>query len=479
MAVKPILEINVDDSKFKAFKESFEAYTDKLEEMPEAWRKLGEAMGLAGAKFQTSGEASASALERSAKALEEIVASLNDASHAQRNLGRETHVTHSAFKGLVSEAKGLGQFLMGAGRTLLKLSGGIGLLGLGGGLGLFGLAESAYQRQRGALGLGLSPGQVSAFSTHLSPFVNAEGLLSGAANARNDLTKWWAFSAMGIPVNRAINENPENLSFDLINSARRIWSHGPQTLQYAQARGLTQFFSLDELRRLAATSPADLQKAENLARTDAGTLGFSRTAGNEWTNLRVQLKRAGIAIESTLIEGLGGLAPKFAHLSEALAGDLVKILNSKGTQKIIGDLVSGMGKFADFIDSPKFLNDVKTFEDGIADLAKAIGWVSAKADFSPTDWGKAWGDIGWWAKRGWNDISDLWNFKTTPLSGSQKSHLPAPARLFEEGVDAVKKEYHHYFGPRQSRNMGRPSVTVRVENHVGAKIAVSANAAAH
>ena len=367
MAKRSIIDIDVNDEKFKEFLKIFHEYRESLEEMPEAWKKLGEAMGGTGSSFNKSATATMKVLQESAMNIAGMADSLHKAVKAQEQFYHATTVSNSGMNRLVRSSSTLGKTLFSIGKELFKLA---SIGAIGGAVGMFGLGDSAYRRQREARGLGLSTGQISAFKTYMAPYVEPGDLLNRAANARNDITKWWALSAMGIPIGKAQHENAEQLSFDLINQARKIWKQGPQTLQYAEARGLTAMgFSLDDLRRLANTPGSQLRSAEANAMRSAGAMGFSSKVGDEYTRMIVTLRKAGVVIESVLIKGLAPLAKPLSDMAIAFSKDFAAWVGSSDAKKTIANFGEEMREFFHFLES-------KRLHDDLRDLAKAIEIVT-------------------------------------------------------------------------------------------------------
>lgn len=376
MSKRSIIEIDVHDEKWSKFMESFDAYEKALGDMPEEWRKIGQTLGHVGGVFGDGAKEVMKILEGSAANLSEMGQNIKNATHGMNQFSRSASVAKSGLGGLARDAKSIAKTIFSMGAGLFKLAGIGSILGI---LGApFLLGESAYRRQKESLGLGMTPGQVSAFDVHMSPFVsNPKSVLETAANAKNDISKWPWLAAMGIDVGRAIKKNPEDLSFEMINNARSIWKRagetGQQTIQYAEARGLTQMgFSLDDLRRLASISRPQLMAAETSARADAGALGFSRKVGDEWTNLVVTLKKAGAEIESVLIRGLAPLAPEFAKFATDMAADFVKFVQSRGFHKVIGDIKTDLLGLEKFLQSKKVQGDLKDFASAVMEVTHDI-----------------------------------------------------------------------------------------------------------
>ena len=131
---RPIITIEVDDTEFKKFKREFEAFKNGGGVMR---------LGAAGAGMFRSSDIPGVGLVRAMETLGE-------------RIGRLTG-TISAFG--------------------LRIAAG-GIFGTGA------IGVSAFSRYREATGLGVTPGQLSAFAAYYSPLVNGGDVLSRVANAR-------------------------------------------------------------------------------------------------------------------------------------------------------------------------------------------------------------------------------------------------------------------------------------------------------
>src|ERR1700761_7939233 len=116
MAVKPIVEIEVNDAAFQRFTELFNDYHAKLEEQPEAWQRLNEAMGGGAEALREGALGAKEALALAGAQAILIVEELKNATKGQSDFGRETERSHKGMKGLAQTAKGLGSTIFGRGK---------------------------------------------------------------------------------------------------------------------------------------------------------------------------------------------------------------------------------------------------------------------------------------------------------------------------------------------------------------------------
>ncbi|WP_430229716.1 hypothetical protein [Paraburkholderia tropica] len=185
MTAKSIIQIDVEDSQFRAFYDLYQVYQDHLAQAPDDWKAAGEAINEAAGEMDVFSESAKSSKEfllasatqtsiiadeirKASIANNALLESLIKNTKAQKNFSDETERGNESLKKMKENAEGVAGSVFGIGKWLLKLGAwGAGLAGLGGilsGLGLKDLASSAVDTQRSARGLGMTPGQLTAFN---------------------------------------------------------------------------------------------------------------------------------------------------------------------------------------------------------------------------------------------------------------------------------------------------------------------------
>ncbi|HQT89602.1 MAG TPA: hypothetical protein PK677_13805 [Acidiphilium sp.] len=255
---------------------------------------------------------------------------------------------------------------------------GVGLAGIGGAIGLDDLAGSALNRQRSARGVGMTPGQAASFSTNFNQFGNADAFAANIANARNDVSKRWVFAGLGIGQNALQHDSNFQLSLDAEKKMQIALKAMPRAdwMNEAQARGYNLLASTEQMRLDRHTSVSRMNSAVVNARNDVHSVGFSSAVGRDWINLDIQLRKAGIEIESSLITGLHRLAPVLTRVSAEASHWVAAFAKGPEMGKIVGDVEGGLKTFAKFIGSGSFQKDLTAFETSIGDLAGEIGAVA-------------------------------------------------------------------------------------------------------
>lgn len=367
MAVKSILDIEVNDSSFKAFNALFEKYQGQVKKMPAAW---------ADAEKATKGTSSLFADMTAALLAQNQL--LQDRGKAQDKEARTTQSLARTWTGIARTTHTVASNIVHATTSLLKWAGILGavggLLGAGGLYGIDRLALSVGGSRRAAQGVGADIGGQTALRLNYSRYFDTDSALEKIADAKSDFSKRWAFSALGV---NPEGKDPTSLATELAARAKAKFDASDQSQQFADANGLSTFFSMDELRRLHATSASDLAASQGRFGQDRGTVGPSDAVASKWQNFAIQLDRAGSQLETVFVNGISKLVGPLGQLSEGFTNAVSAFLQSPLLKGWIDSLAAGLDKFATYINSPDFQTDVKSFIDNVAALAHAVGAAAA------------------------------------------------------------------------------------------------------
>lgn len=339
MALKSIYDIEVNDAAFKRFTELFDKHKEALKKMPGAWAEVS--------KSQKEGSAAMEDMSASVIAVSEILESTN--TEAEK-LARHSTTSSRMWTVLASSSTLFANNIARAAQTELhsaELSGVVGgLLGAGGLYGLDRLALGAGGLRRTVTGLGTGAGAFQALGVDFNRYFNTGQAAQTALETRSDYSKRWIYSSLGI--------NPDgmdtsDLALSVADRARSMFQQSDHSAQFAHARGLDQFFSIEDLTRMAGTSGEEWQKARGQYATDKGTLGLQDNTLRKWQDFERQLDLAGAKIKTTFIDGLTPLVPSLEKLSDGLSTAIKKIMVNPNTAKFIADMGVAAEHFADFV----------------------------------------------------------------------------------------------------------------------------------
>ncbi|HDV5959289.1 TPA: hypothetical protein ACMFR0_004448 [Yersinia enterocolitica] len=380
MAAKSIIDIDVNDDKFQSFMEKFNEYQAALEELPEAWRGLAHGATDATketAKAKAEGDLLAKAFSDGAIAiltinsgLDRLTESLDRANKSQEDFNKKTRSSKGFLSDATKDAKSLAGHIRDATTSLLSWGGIVGLftgvLGVGGLFGINRLASGAASQRFTTLGLGTTSGGLDSTAINYQRALsNPTGTLGAIRDSQLDLSKRWQFQAMGI---NNPDQDPAKLLPQMIRNARDIFVKNGSNLQGAEAHGLTNFFTLDDLNRFKNMSDAEIDSMEKRAAQDSKQLQLSDQIQKQWTDFNVQLQRSGYSIENSFIRGLAPLAPQLTRLSDSVSGMIDSFLKSPELGKWIDGLSQGIQKFGEYLASPSFRTDIDSFMKSIRDM---------------------------------------------------------------------------------------------------------------
>lgn len=469
MTAKSIIQVAVDpEGNFKAFYELYQEYQAHLESAPEEWRKTGEAIEGAGEGMQGFAESSLASKEFLAIAATqaEIIAkeirgaavsnnalleSLLKNTAAQKNFADESERGNNALKQMKKHAEGVAGSIFGIGKWLIKMGAwGAGLAGLGGllsGFGLKELASSAVDTQRGARGLGMTPGQLTAFRQDFGGRYLDESVLGSVANAQNSfIGRVWLSRAAGQNMGQVESEDPGQLAAQLAIRAHDWWQNTPanmRTSEMLQSSGFAQSgFSLAMMRQLGNTPIGELQRAASQYQSDQGRFAVGDRGTDAWYGFLRQIKDAGNVIETDLKNRLVSLAPNLQHFIDVIGKDAMKLIDQIFTPQNLGALESGIDKLSEYLGSKEFAQNIKEFGGAVSNIAQDAKALASLLDklASPfksklaEDTAKQQQELGGGlidaAKNiAHGNFSAAWKALNAPISDGATPSAPAPSPL--------------------------------------------------
>lgn len=401
MAAKSIVEIDVQDEKFQSFLEKFNEYQKALGELPEQWRGAVHGLGEAAKETErvrdgTEGITKAfadgvAALASVNDGLDRLNGNLEKATKTQMEFNKKSGGARNFLNKASKDAKSLAGHIKDATTSLLSWGTVLGLFsGLAGAGGLWGLnhlAGNASAQRFTAMGLGTTAGGLNSTAVDFQKALgNPVGTLGAIRDAQLDLSKRWQFRAMGVD---NPDRDPAELLPEMIKAARDIFVRNGSTQQGAEAYGLTNYFTLDDLNRFKKMSDEEIDAMAKQAQQDTRRLQLTDQQLRQWQDFNIQLDRSKVSIGNTFIRGLAPLAPELGKLSDAFSGAIETVLKSPELGKWIDGLSDGIRRFGNYLASPEFQKDVEAFISGVERLGRVIGkvidWISGKSDITADD----------------------------------------------------------------------------------------------
>lgn len=367
MAVKSIIDIDLNDSAFKRFTAAWAAWRKQAEKPLASLSKDVSVL-----KSQTEVMSAQTAFLRAQRKLEQ---------EKEESLGRQL----SIWGAIATRTRDFSDRLRGVHTLLTRMGVGTaiaGILGVGSLWGLDRLAGTVGAGRRGAQGLGVSYGQARAFNLNFERLVDAPGLLSGVAGALASPGGAVPFGYLGLDQQAMQRKGAAGAGVDVIKALKHIADTKPERLwsSIIQAGQLDRFnVSTEDFRRLRATSPGELKGFIGSYGADVRTLNVSEKAQKALQDFAIQMDRVGGRIETIFGERLAKLAPGLTHLSDSVAKALDTFLGkADGINTGLTKFGQGIEQLAVYVGSDDFQTKIKNFVTGVGELTDSVLWALRK-----------------------------------------------------------------------------------------------------
>lgn len=334
---KSVIEIDVNDEKFKAFVASF--------------NKFNEAIADVNAQMAELGKKTTEAADTGEKGFKKFTRELSDfKAKAQDSV--------APFVKIASVTKQIALSVAGTAFSLAKWAA-FGAIGSGFGLGT--LASSVVNTRREALAYNTTPGALRAARVAYGRYADVDALLGNIAGTQFNPETASAYSVLGITGQR--NKSPIQLLNEI---ARQSAAKYEQYKSNPEALRLISPLLSPEQMRIFAGSRGELGEA---AKTQARLAPGYETTDKAFQNFYTALHEAGETIETSMIGALNKLTPVLSQLALKIADIFKKFTNSPDFDRIMDDMSNAILKFVNYLSSPEFNEDLKQFGSLVSDLA--------------------------------------------------------------------------------------------------------------
>jgi len=380
MAVRrSVLEIDVQDEKFKTFLKDYQKFQASAAKLP----AIAQAFAAGMAQQQANARRAAAAASAMA----------NESGRLARSWAAASRYTKDVYTNVTNTVARLGRFVGISG----GVSGLIGGLITGGAIwGLERLAGGANQARRQTMGLGLGYGQQKAFGLAYERLIDSTGFLGGVSTGRGNIASGAATALYTLGINPMGGGNTGDVAQDALARIRNLAKKTPESQLgiIAQGYNLGELgIGVEDLRRLRTMSDAEFKKYQQDYTSRSKSLDVQDDTLRKWQDLDVQLDAAGQKIKKIFVDGLVPLAEPLGKLSNAF-GDMLKSIVGSGMFKdTIEAVASGLKWFGEYLSDGRFKEDVKVFVESIGMLARktveALRWLGlipdAKGSVDPTN----------------------------------------------------------------------------------------------
>jgi len=378
MAVKSVVDIEVNDASFKDFVALFNKYNTALGKMPGVWNSTTDSI-------QTTGKKTDS-LTAAVEALSKI---LGKQITEQSKMRKEIDNTNKSMTDLGKSATRVYDTIRGITTSMLKwgtITSAFGLVsGATGFLGFEALARAASSSRTSAMSVGVSPSEFQAANIAYARIPNAGGMLSRLADIQQDPVRTAILAnRLGISQSDVVNKSPFELMQQVVPALHERYQTLPKgaQLQWAESLGLSDIADTSQLRTIGGMSGAELQELQSSAARYKQTLGANADVDKQYQDFISKFDEMWQEIKNRLTTGLVGLAEPLGKLTTAFGRLLESGLESKAFSEGITAFAKAINSFADYMKTDKFSKDVESLWNsvegvaiGLSRLAKKLGWM--------------------------------------------------------------------------------------------------------
>ena len=442
MVAKSVIDIDINDAKFKEFLKLFDKYKDALKTIPKGWGSANSAIQdttesmdeLADSAENVDDEISKieKTLRKIPKSVDPLVDKLDKTRLILRKTDESSLKTTGNFDKIVKNSKSIASNITAASFGLLKM-GGLAVsfgaaLATGAILGMDKISTGASDLRNQSLSSGATPGELQSAKINYGRYGDVESTLNNIIGAQTDLSKQWAFGTLNS------NQSPVKLLPQILQRAAQVWKEGPQASaqQRLHATGLDQFVSVGQARLYAQLSPKEMAENNKASAADSISLNVRDKTLKQWQDLNVQLERSKASVNNSLIVGLGGATPIVESFSKALSdathavlvgngkiNDNTGIINSASGFSVNSllhpSLYSAKSSLTGGVLPPDSLNNLKVKKMGLVNIKDIPNYENLKPG-NHVDSGMR-GASNKSVTPAWNPTSISLNVKTTKVPG--------------------------------------------------------------
>ena len=376
MAVKSIIDIEVNDAAFKSFVALFDRYKKDLNGLPKLWDKTSQ-------QIENTADRSKdllSAIETQTNLLNKQLITqikihdvLKDSDRSMVKMNKTTSTLHENIKGITVS-------MLKWGTVAGLVTGAFSLLtGATGFFGLDALARGASQTRQQAGELGINPNELQAAQTAYRRLPGASSALSGIASAQTSATRRAYMSAfLGIDAadiqNKSAAELMPQTMMALQSQAQGILSTNPEQFEtFAASRHLTDFMSVQQLRQLARMQPGELGGLNEQFSKNLNTLDLTDKTVSAWDTFLDKLGVASAQLQDTLITKLTALAGPIGNVVEAFTNLVSSGLSNPAFKEGLSTFAKWINEFAVTLGKPETAKAMGDFANKIVEVVKSIG----------------------------------------------------------------------------------------------------------
>lgn len=359
MALKSIVEIDIDDTKFKE------------------WLATAHKLTL-GINAPTGASASASTtsdIKFNAEKEKQHKKDKKEWSETDTHRKQESKSRKATLESLKNFTYSVGSFSA----SLAKWSLGIGTgVVAGAGFGYMRGARETQDEFRRSKELGVNVGQMKALQDTLAPLMDVNTTLANFAEAATDISK--SVSLGMLSQEERIGKTPTEMMLAMIPKLKseltKVGGSDIALQQYMEANKLTDLFSMDAIKSLKNNSNEFISSLLNLAKENEKDLILTDKEQEAYAKLNTTFTLEVDKFTQDLKRLTAELAPEITTLIKEFSKFAKEAMHTGTFKESIVALGDGIKGVADYIATGQLLQSLKDFEAGVRGITEFFGWTT-------------------------------------------------------------------------------------------------------
>lgn len=356
MALKSIVEIDIDDTKFKE------------------WLATAHKLTI-GINAPTGASSSASDTKFNAEKEKQHKKDKMEWAEVNSYRKQEARSRKDNLEGLKNFTSSVGSFSA----SLAKWSLGIGTgVVAGAGFGYMRGARETQDEFRRSKELGVNVGQMKALQDTLAPLMDVNTTLANFAEAATSTLKNVSLNLLS--QEERLGKTPAEMMLAMIPKLKaeltKVGGNDIALQQYMEANRLTDLFSMDAIKSLKNNSNEFINTLLQLAQSNVKALNLTDKQQEDYAKLNTAFTLEMDKFTQDLKRLTVELTPEISSLITSFstfASDAMRTGTFKESIIALGD---GIKNVADYISSGKLLQALKDFENGVRSVADFLGWTT-------------------------------------------------------------------------------------------------------
>jgi hypothetical protein len=368
MALKSIVEIDIDDTKFKEWLATAHKLTIGIN------APTGATTSAPSSSSATTSATTTSDIKFNAEKEKQHKKDKKEWAEVNSYRKQEARSRKDNLEGLKNFTSSVGSFST----SLAKWSLGIGTgVAAGAGFGYMRGARETQDEFRKSKELGVNVGQMKALQDTLSPLLDVNTTLANFAEAATDISKSVSLSLLS--QEERLGKTPTEMMLAMIPRLKaeltKVGGNDIALKQFMEANKLTDLFSMDAIKSLKNNSNEFINTLLQLAQSNVKALNLTDKQQEVYAKLNTAFTLEMDKFIQDLKRLTVELTPEISSLITSFstfASDAMRTGTFKESIVALGDGIKGV---ADYISSGKLLQALKDFENGLKGVNNFFGFT--------------------------------------------------------------------------------------------------------